>query len=238
MLVIDRRPEMALYPSDLPWLHKPAAVHAVARILVASALNQRRSSRTSTTPPIPASNGHAVLGTAARAGERLARRAARAARAAYLDDAVRRARGHRRAGARVPRHRPQRGADRELRLRRLRLRRGRRRTSSWAHAVDRGWDVVPVIVQDPTWEQSFPQIDGVVVALADARGAAPAAVRLGAPRSRSGVPTTRHGSRPAARLRPLGLDPVLVDDADDRAAVHATLLDWANAALRHGRGTR
>src|SRR5882724_9288069 len=41
VIVVDRRPEMALYPSDLPWLHKPAAVHAAARVLVASALDQR-----------------------------------------------------------------------------------------------------------------------------------------------------------------------------------------------------
>ena len=41
VIVMDRRPGMALYPSDLPWLHKPAALHEVARILVASALNHR-----------------------------------------------------------------------------------------------------------------------------------------------------------------------------------------------------
>ncbi len=39
VIVMDRRPGMALYPSDLPWLHKPAALHEVARVLVASALN-------------------------------------------------------------------------------------------------------------------------------------------------------------------------------------------------------
>ena len=41
-------------------------------------------------------------------------------------------------------------------------------TAAWAEAIDEGWDVVPVVVQDPIWEQSFPRIDGVRVLLADA----------------------------------------------------------------------
>src|SRR3954463_9913843 len=41
VVVVDRRPEMALYPPDLPWLRKPAAVAAAAELLFASALAQR-----------------------------------------------------------------------------------------------------------------------------------------------------------------------------------------------------
>ena len=41
VIVVDRRPGMALYPRDLPWLHKPAAVAAAADLITASALNQR-----------------------------------------------------------------------------------------------------------------------------------------------------------------------------------------------------
>jgi uncharacterized protein (DUF58 family) len=41
VIVADRRPEMALYPRDLPWLEKRAALRAVAAVLVASALDQR-----------------------------------------------------------------------------------------------------------------------------------------------------------------------------------------------------
>ena len=37
VLVVDRRPSMALYPADLPWLHKPAAIEHVTDVLVASA---------------------------------------------------------------------------------------------------------------------------------------------------------------------------------------------------------
>ena len=36
---------------------------------------------------------------------------------------------------------------------------------SWKWALDRGWDVVPVVIQDPVWEQSFPDVDGVAIPL-------------------------------------------------------------------------
>ena len=38
VLVVDRRPAMSLYPRELPWLHKPAAVAAAGRMIVDSAL--------------------------------------------------------------------------------------------------------------------------------------------------------------------------------------------------------
>ena len=37
----------------------------------------------------------------------------------------------------------------------------------WLTALEHGWDVVPVVIQDPTWEQSFPDISGIVVSLRD-----------------------------------------------------------------------
>jgi uncharacterized protein (DUF58 family) len=37
--------------------------------------------------------------------------------------------------------------------------------ASWEWALDRGWDVVPVVIQDPVWEQSFPDVDGVALPL-------------------------------------------------------------------------
>ena len=58
----------------------------------------------------------------------------------------------------------------------------------WLAAIEHRWDVVPIVIQDPTWEQSFPDVDGIVVPLRDPRGGphvvrAPAAERgRGAPR--------------------------------------------------------
>ena len=41
-----------------------------------------------------------------------------------------------------------------------------------------GWDVVPVIVQDPRWEQSFPDVGGLALPLAAPGRREPQLVRL------------------------------------------------------------
>ena len=41
---------------------------------------------------------------------------------------------------------------------------------TWEWALDRGWDIVPVVVQDPVWEQRFPDVDRLVVPLVGANG--------------------------------------------------------------------
>ena len=41
---------------------------------------------------------------------------------------------------------------------------------TWEWALDRGWDVVPVIFQDPVWEQRFPNVDRIVVPLVGQNG--------------------------------------------------------------------
>ena len=38
-------------------------------------------------------------------------------------------------------------------------------------AAELGWDVVPVVVQDPRWEQSFPDAGGLVLPFVTATGA-------------------------------------------------------------------
>ena len=39
--------------------------------------------------------------------------------------------------------------------------------SAWSEALEHPWDVVPVVIQDPVWEQSFPAVGGLTVPLAD-----------------------------------------------------------------------
>src|SRR5439155_354263 len=41
---------------------------------------------------------------------------------------------------------------------------------TWLRALEQRWDVIPVVLQDPLWERSFPDLDGFVVELADAGG--------------------------------------------------------------------
>jgi hypothetical protein len=31
----------------------------------------------------------------------------------------------------------------------------------WIAAIERRWDIVPVVIQDPVWERSFPDVGGV-----------------------------------------------------------------------------
>jgi len=81
---------------------------------------------------------------------------------------------------------------------------------AWEDALDRGWDVVPVVIQDPVWEQSFPEIDGIVVPLASSAG------RVRLVRLRSGESAALRNaheerwSRLLAGLGSLGIEPVLV----------------------------
>jgi uncharacterized protein (DUF58 family) len=35
----------------------------------------------------------------------------------------------------------------------------------WLAALEHRWDLVPVVIQDPVWEQSFPDVGGIVVPL-------------------------------------------------------------------------
>ena len=220
VLVADRRPEMALYGAELPFLSKPAAMRAAARILVASAVAQRALvayvDHATWEPPRPYAD---VWSTTPQ--ERVD---------AYLD-----------GDFSAPEDTVQRSLEFLADVR-----------SSvplgsfvfvlgdfiaptppgvWAYAVNHGWDVVPVIIQDPVWEQSFPQIDGVLISLADTRRGRTRRVRLDA--DEVTARRAENEGRLAALQRDflrLDLDPVLVSD-DDQSVVHATLLAWTQTRM-------
>jgi uncharacterized protein (DUF58 family) len=220
VIVVDRRPEMALYPADLPWLEKPAALRAAARVLVASALDQRAliaylDDKRWEPPSAQVSAWRAGL------AERLD---------TFLAEDF---------------DAPQDTVDTSLDF--LSTVQSSvpigsfvfvlsdfiapTRPEAWARTVEHGWDVVPVIIQDPVWEQSFPPIDGVMVGFADAAGARTRRVRLSpdevAARRAENESRLTEIRRQFVRLE---LDPVVVS-VDEPAAVHATLLDWTQARL-------
>ena len=119
VVVCDRRPSMALYPPRLPWLSKPAAVAAVADAIAVSASPRAARSATSISPA-----------AARRSVSPAPPRPSRGDRGAARRRSVRRAGGHvERALAHLARLRS-RPAERELRVRRLRL-----------HRADHGGDV-------------------------------------------------------------------------------------------------
>ena len=218
---------MALFPAELPWLHKPDAVAWCTKLIAASAVNQRAlvgyldygghgessAGQPFWRPPSAQSSGWRA-DLVETIGE-------------YLD-----------GGFDAP------PDNVELALRFLGLVRGAGLTTgsfvfvisdflelpaadALGGAIGRGWDVVPVVVQDPIWEQSFPPIGGLAASFGD----------VGAKR----FLTVRLSEREAAELRDeheerlrrildefsrLDLDSVLVSSSDP-ADVHAAFLRWA-----------
>jgi uncharacterized protein (DUF58 family) len=98
----------------------------------------------------------------------------------------------------------------------------------WLTAIEHRWDLVPVVLQDPTWEQSFPDVDGVVVPLRDPRSGRISSVRL---RRKEIAARRDHNRTRTADLletfRFLDIDPIVVTSSD-RATILAEFLLWAD----------
>jgi uncharacterized protein (DUF58 family) len=97
----------------------------------------------------------------------------------------------------------------------------------WLAAMEHRWDVVPVVIQDPTWEQSFPDVSGIVVSLRDAQTGRVVPVRL----RRQDAAARRAANEQRGRdlldtFRALDVDPVVVTSSD-RGEVLGPFLEWA-----------
>ena len=218
VMVADRRPSMGLYPE--PWLSKPAALQALWKLVSTTALGELGLvgylDSAAWLPPttgsalVPIEQG--VVEAPFAAGERA------------LDDAFAHLVDVRRslpAGTFVfvcsdylaspdP--------------------------AWWARALAYRWDVVPVILQDPTWEQSFPDVGGLVVPFADPASGRKCPIRLR--RGEAAAQRRANEARLAAlqgELRALGLEPVVVASPDEGAVLHA-LSAWGETRLAVRRG--
>ncbi|MDX6486019.1 MAG: hypothetical protein QOF43_1172 [Gaiellaceae bacterium] len=103
--------------------------------------------------------------------------------------------------------------------------------ASWLALAERAWDIVPVVIQDPLWEQSFPQLPSVVVPIADPTDGSVRSVRISGRDARARRHTNE--ARLAAlldELADLDLDAVLIGD-DDPIAIHAEFEAWADRRL-------
>jgi uncharacterized protein (DUF58 family) len=100
---------------------------------------------------------------------------------------------------------------------------------AWTTALVRRWDLVPVVIQDPTWEQSFPDVAGVVVPFAD-----PVTGRIVHARLTQDEIEARRSEheqrlqRIAAGFDALSLDWVLVSTSD-RDEIMQSFIEWAIA---------
>jgi uncharacterized protein (DUF58 family) len=211
-LVCDRRPAMAINPAPSPWLDKRGAVEAAARLIAASAV---------------AEHGEIAYADASERGPLWLTASNRALASQEFDapeDALRLALDAllRHCAALpngsfvfvvsdflvpVP-------ARMWLRLRSLR------------------WDVTPVIVQDPMWEQTFPRVGGVVLPLADPATGRVEDVWISTRDARTrALANERRLEELLGRFRRLGFDPVLVDRSEP-LEVAARFQAWAERRRR------
>jgi uncharacterized protein (DUF58 family) len=228
VVVADRRPSMALYDRELPWLAKPAAVAAVVDAIVVSTLVARGevgyldgaggSEHPYWLPPRAGRGRWAIADRVAGAGWDAP------------PDTLERAFTHlHRVRAALPT-----GSFVFVVSDFL----GELPAAALLRATALRWDVVPIVVQDPTWEQSFPELPAVVVPFADA-----ATGRLVETRLRRGEARARrlaHESRLEELLDDLvrmGLEPVLVGTSDP-VEIDRELLAWAERRRRSGRRRR
>jgi hypothetical protein len=222
VVVADRSPSMSLYPPELPWLSKPSAVEAVWQLVATTAVRELGLA--------------GYLDTAAGDGWL-------APRSAVAYDAV------------VDRQRSAGWNGRVDGLERAfeQLAQSRRSlpagtfvfvcsdflstlpAETWLRAAGFRWDLVPVIVQDPVWEQSFPPADGLVVPFAEAGG------RLRLVRLRRREARARREANEArlasmlTDFRSLGLDPIVIGDSAPQVVL-AQFATWAEARLANRRG--
>ena len=114
-----------------------------------------------------------------------------------------------------------------VRLRALGLRAVAVPRDLWLPPVGHRWDIVPVVIQDPVWERSFPDVEG-----SSSRSAIPRRVGTAtrAPAAQKevrpvGPPTSGEPTELIETFRLLDLDPVVVTSSE-RSEILASFLDW------------
>lgn len=98
----------------------------------------------------------------------------------------------------------------------------------WLTAIEHRWDLVPVVLQDPMWEQSFPDVSGIVVSLRDPETGRVRPVRL----RRKEVEARRAANEDRLHaltetFRLLDIDPVMLSSSD-RSDILANFLVWTD----------
>lgn len=222
----DRRPAMGLYPVWSPWLSKPAAVDAAAEAIAESALAARGAVGylDLASGSQPAGEPFWIAPRARSPLELLRLRALSAGfdadEASSLDDGL----------SFLARRALALGAGSFVFVLSDFLSPPQR--AVWLTALARRWELVPVVIQDPLWEQSFPAVGPVSMPVADPRDGGVLEIRL----RRSEVRAERR-RRQAARadllalFAELALDPVLID-SDEPGRVRRAFLEWADRRRR------
>jgi uncharacterized protein (DUF58 family) len=226
-LLCDRRPAMAIFPASLPWLQKPRALAEATVAIVASAAAARSDVASL---DLAGAEGPYWLppGRGSSAWRVLERQAGPAAFDAPEDNLeqglafLASLRSDLPAGSFVfvlsdflvspP-------------------------AAVWVSALGRGWDIVPIVIQDPVWEQSFPPVGGVAFPIADPTSGRVRLVRFSA--RQAALRRARNEQqlrRLLAEFTSLGLDAVLLGTSDPDQ-IDRAFIAWAESR-KQSRWTR
>lgn len=222
IVLCDRHPSMALYPPPFPWLSKPAVVRAAIESIVASAdsahapvgyLDYAGATTKGGEPFWIKPSGRAMI-------ERIETRQDETSEYDAPDDGITR------------------GLDFLGRFR-AELSSGTFvfvisdflgppiDESTWLTASARRWEVVPVVVQDPVWEQSFPLVAGLVLPLSDPVSGQALEARVSGREARARrTANERRRAALLATFAAVGVDPVLLETSVPEE-IDRTFLEWA-----------
>jgi hypothetical protein len=101
----------------------------------------------------------------------------------------------------------------------------------WQLALEHRWELVPVVIQDPVWERSFPDVGALTVPYADVDSGGVVPVYLTRPEADR--LRDEHEARHAELLRvfrSLGTEPVWVE-SHDPGAILGAFLRWADLRM-------
>ncbi len=224
VIVVDRRPEMGLYATPLPWLRKHAAVREAADAIAASAAAARAD-----TAALDFGGGEAWWMPPGRRDRRwlIAEREGGDTPFAAPPDMLERSFEF------LAAHRRELPPGSFVFVLSDFL--GPMPVETWLRGIGHGWDVVPVVIQDPTWEQSFPAVGGIGVPIAELRSGDVTLVRM----SRRQADRRREANeqRLAGLLvdfGALGLQPVVLGTSEPDG-VDAAFIAWAEQRRSRGR---
>jgi uncharacterized protein (DUF58 family) len=233
VVVCDRRPAMRMFPSELPWLHKPAAMRAVGELIADSTTEARGFvgyiDLANVEHPDPAERTALFWRSPKSHREHWRLKESHVlwphwfAPADNLTQALE-----------------------HLGLMRHSLPAGSfvfvlsdfvvgPAVETWLAALEHRWDIVPVVIQDPVWEQTFPDVGTVVVPLAEPETGRVRPVRLRAKEARARKAANEERLEQLVHdFRVLDLEPILISSSD-RAEILQAFLSWADHRLA---GTR
>jgi hypothetical protein len=102
---------------------------------------------------------------------------------------------------------------------------------AWQRALEHRWELVPVMIQDPVWERTFPDVGGIAVPYSGPDTGRVVPVYLS--RREAARLRADHEARWDARVqefRSLGIEPVTVH-SHDNSAILSAFLRWADVRM-------